>query len=63
MDSLLSLQDAPSGEPGAPRKWWFGGGTDITPSYLFDEDMVHFHSTQKAACDKHKVRAGNLGFA
>jgi len=33
--------------------WWFGGGTDITPSYLFEEDMAHFHGTYKAVCDKH----------
>lgn len=33
--------------------WWFGGGTDITPSYLDKEDMAHFHGTYKAACDKH----------
>ena len=33
--------------------WWFGGGTDLTPSYLFDEDAIHFHKTIKEACDKH----------
>lgn len=33
--------------------WWFGGGTDITPAYLNEDDMVHFHSTYKNACDKH----------
>lgn len=33
--------------------WWFGGGTDITPSYLDVDDMKHFHGTYKAACDKH----------
>jgi coproporphyrinogen III oxidase len=26
---------------------WFGGGTDLTPYYLFNEDAVHFHSTLK----------------
>jgi len=30
---------------------WFGGGTDLTPCYHFQEDTVHFHSTLKAACD------------
>lgn len=30
--------------PGAPRQWWFGGGTDLTPAYIFDEDVKHFHS-------------------
>jgi coproporphyrinogen III oxidase len=33
--------------------WWFGGGTDLTPSYLFDEDAIHFHKTIKEACDSH----------
>jgi coproporphyrinogen III oxidase len=34
-------------------KAWFGGGADLTPYYLFEEDAVHFHRTLKAACDKH----------
>lgn len=33
--------------------WWFGGGTDITPAYLNEEDMKHFHGTYKDVCDKH----------
>jgi coproporphyrinogen III oxidase len=48
-------------EPGAeggnvPKKilaWWFGGGSDLTPSYLFDEDAKHFHGTLKSVCDQH----------
>jgi len=32
--------------------WWFGGGTDITPSYLNLEDMKHFHGTYKTICGK-----------
>lgn len=35
--------------------WWFGGGTDLTPSYLFPEDCKHFHQTIKNACDKHNI--------
>lgn len=38
---------------GSPAAWWFGGGTDLTPSYLFDEDAIHFHKTIKEACDSH----------
>jgi coproporphyrinogen III oxidase len=34
-------------------KAWFGGGADLTPYYLYDEDAAHFHRTHKAACDKH----------
>lgn len=30
---------------------WFGGGTDLSPAYLFDEDATHFHKTLKGACD------------
>ncbi len=30
---------------------WFGGGTDLTPYYLFEEDARHFHQTLKAAMD------------
>ena len=32
---------------------WFGGGQDLTPYYLFDEDATHFHTVCKSACDKH----------
>ncbi|MFY7743479.1 MAG: oxygen-dependent coproporphyrinogen oxidase [Flavobacterium sp.] len=32
---------------------WFGGGQDLTPYYLFEEDAIHFHHTCKTACDKH----------
>ncbi|GAB7366100.1 hypothetical protein MBLNU230_g7662t1 [Neophaeotheca triangularis] len=38
---------------GSTNAWWYGGGTDLTPSYLFDEDVIHFHATIKAACDAH----------
>uniref|UniRef100_A0A0D9X5G1 Oxygen-dependent coproporphyrinogen-III oxidase, chloroplastic n=1 Tax=Leersia perrieri TaxID=77586 RepID=A0A0D9X5G1_9ORYZ len=44
--------EAPKDAPGAPRQWWFGGGTDLTPSYIIEEDINHFHSVQKQACDK-----------
>ncbi len=30
---------------------WFGGGTDLTPYYLFEEDARHFHRTYKQVCD------------
>ncbi len=35
------------------RDRWFGGGADLTPYYLWDEDAVHFHQTFKNACDIH----------
>lgn len=35
------------------KKAWFGGGADLTPYYLFEEDARHFHGVLKAACDRH----------
>jgi len=35
------------------EKAWFGGGADLTPCYLFDEDAAHFHRTLRQACDRH----------
>ena len=31
--------------------WWFGGGFDLTPFYPFEEDVIEWHRTAKAACD------------
>lgn len=31
--------------------WWFGGGFDLTPYYAFDEDVLHWHRTARAACE------------
>lgn len=35
------------------KHWWFGGGTDLTPYYLNEDDAVHFHTALKLACDLH----------
>ncbi len=43
------------GEGKKPGSWWFGGGADLTPSYLFEEDAIHFHKVHKEACDRHEV--------
>lgn len=32
--------------------WWFGGGFDLTPYYPFHEDVIGWHKTARAACDK-----------
>jgi len=31
--------------------WWFGGGFDLTPYYLNEQDAVHWHQQSKEACD------------
>lgn len=30
---------------------WFGGGSDLTPYYIFKEDGIHFHNTLREAMD------------
>jgi coproporphyrinogen III oxidase len=32
---------------------WFGGGADLTPYYPIREDVIHFHRTWKAVCERH----------
>lgn len=32
---------------------WFGGGADLTPYYLYEEDARHFHRVMKRVCDAH----------
>jgi coproporphyrinogen III oxidase len=35
--------------------WWFGGGIDLTPHYIVEEDARWFHEQLKAACDKYDI--------
>jgi coproporphyrinogen III oxidase len=30
--------------------WWFGGGFDLTPSYVFEEDAKHWHQVSHDLC-------------
>ncbi|MDB5017915.1 MAG: hemF [Mucilaginibacter sp.] len=32
---------------------WFGGGIDLTPHYIFDDDARYFHTYLKSVCDKY----------
>lgn len=34
---------------------WFGGGADLTPHYLYEEDARDFHRGLKTICDRHQV--------
>lgn len=36
--------------PGTEPVWWFGGGFDLTPYYVFDEDVLHWHRVARDAC-------------
>jgi coproporphyrinogen III oxidase len=40
-------------EDGSVKDAWFGGGADLTPYYLMQDDAVHFHQTLKQAADPH----------
>lgn len=33
---------------------WFGGGIDLTPHYVIDEDAQFFHKSLKTTCDRFK---------
>jgi coproporphyrinogen III oxidase len=38
---------------GQKNVWWFGGGIDLTPHYVVDEDAAYFHRNLKEVCDRH----------
>ncbi|XP_064790774.1 oxygen-dependent coproporphyrinogen-III oxidase, mitochondrial-like [Oncorhynchus masou masou] len=40
-------------EEDGTKQWWFGGGTDLTPTYVNKEDGAHFHNSLKEACENH----------
>ena len=31
--------------------WWFGGGFDLTPYLVFEEDVISWHAAARAACE------------
>ncbi len=33
--------------------WWFGGGTDLTPTYPDERDTADFHAALERACARH----------
>lgn len=32
---------------------WFGGGADLTPCYVYDDDARHFHGALRGVCDRY----------
>jgi coproporphyrinogen III oxidase len=36
---------------------WFGGGSDLTPTFPFDEDTATFHDALRSACDSYRPDA------
>jgi coproporphyrinogen III oxidase len=41
----------------ATSRAWFGGGSDLTPTFPFDEDTQEFHAALRAACDAYRPEA------
>lgn len=35
--------------------WWFGGGIDLTPHYIVEDDASFFHQSLKESCDRHNT--------
>lgn len=44
-----------AGHETEPERWWFGGGADLTPNYLFEEDAAHFHRIHREVCDRYDL--------
>jgi coproporphyrinogen III oxidase len=51
---LLGVRDAARPRDGST---WFGGGSDLTPCYLFEEDARHFHGVWSAVCERYEPGA------
>jgi len=43
---------SPRGADGEPQRW-FGGGIDLTPHYVFEDDARFFHTNLKSVCDQY----------
>jgi coproporphyrinogen III oxidase len=43
--------EMPSADKENPVRW-FGGGIDLTPHYVFEDDAKFFHQSLKAVCDQ-----------
>jgi len=37
-------------KPGMSPVWWFGGGFDLTPYYIYEEDILDWHRIAQQAC-------------
>ncbi|HEY0897422.1 MAG TPA: oxygen-dependent coproporphyrinogen oxidase, partial [Sphingobacteriaceae bacterium] len=44
--------EMPAGPGSSETIRWFGGGIDLTPHYVIEEDAKFFHGRMKAVCDQ-----------
>jgi coproporphyrinogen III oxidase len=53
----MNIRYLEAGIPFAPHKGlgnkWFGGGIDLTPHYIYEEDAKFFHQSLRKVCDDH----------
>jgi coproporphyrinogen III oxidase len=42
-----------TGPAGEALDGWFGGGTDLTPTYPYPDDAIHFHRILRDVCGRH----------
>lgn len=56
MNVRMFVASAPSGSD-QKDVFWFGGGMDLTPYYVFEEDARHFHQVNKDALMPHSQTA------
>jgi len=45
--------EMPSSTEGGNSVCWFGGGIDVTPHYVFEDDARFFHGYLKSVCDQY----------
>ncbi|CAB9526480.1 Oxygen-dependent coproporphyrinogen-III oxidase [Seminavis robusta] len=50
---IFLVQDVSSKERTRPVMAWFGGGADLTPYYLIEEDIRFFHNKYKEVCESY----------
>lgn len=41
----------------ATSRAWFGGGSDLTPTFAFEQDTADFHAALRRACDSYRADA------
>ncbi len=49
----LRYLEVRTGDDAPPLRSWFGGGADLTPYFLEEDDARSFHAHLRRACDRH----------
>ena len=38
------------------NSWWYGGGFDLTPYFVYKEDIMNWHRSAKRVCDRYNPK-------